>query len=148
MVGGVIPFLMKAKLSASLAFLYAFTAVLAAETAPAMKPALAKGMEGTVIRQLIGQPDEIRDLKSPEVKAEKWIYRRKVTEGTYQTANMQTTIPAMVWGGDSGMKLGEAIVPDYRLKFYRVYQVTALLMVEGKLEHGRQWTEREESFAN
>ena len=148
MVGGVIPLIMKAKLSASFAFLFAFTAVLAAETTAAAKPVLAKGMEGTAIRQLIGQPDEIRGLNSPDVKAEKWIYRRKVTEGTYQTANMQTTIPAMVWGSERGMKQGEAIVPDYRLKFYRVYQVTALLIVDGKLEHGRQWTEREETFAN
>ena len=139
---------MKAKLSASLAFLLAFTAAVAAEKTTAGQPVLEKGMPGTAIRQLVGKPDEIRDLNSPDVKAEKWIYRRKLTEGTYQTANMQTTIPAMVWGGDSGMKQGEAIVPDYRLKFYRVYQVTALLMVDGKLERGRQWTEREESFAN
>lgn len=139
---------MKAKIPATLAFLLAASGALAAGQPAATQPVLEKGMEGAAIRQLVGQPTEIQALPASEVKAEKWIYRRKLTEGTYQTANTQAYLPAMVGFNAGGMVVGKTLVPDYRLKFVKVYQVTALLLVDGKLERGRQWTEREESFAN
>jgi hypothetical protein len=139
---------MKAKISASFAFLFACAAAFAAGQSSPTQPVLMKGMEGTAIQQLVGQPTEIQQLNSSDVKAEKWIYRRKLTEGTYQTANTQAYIPALVGVQSSGVVVGQALVPDYRLKFVKVYQVTALLIVDGKLERGRQWTEREESFAD
>jgi hypothetical protein len=148
MVAGVKPDTMKAKILASTAFLFACAAALAADKPAATQPILEKGMPGTAIQQLVGQPTEIQNLKSSDVKAEKWIYRRKLTEGTYQTANTEAYIPAMVGVQSTGMIVGKALVPDYRLKFVKVYQVTALLIVDGKLERGRQWTEREESFAD
>src|SRR5690349_13898361 len=134
---------MKAKLTASFVFLLACASALAANQPSA--PVLEKGMEADAIRQLVGQPSEIDPVKSTEVKAEKWIYRRKVTQGTYQTANTEARIPALVGTSAGGLIVGETIVPEYRLKFVKVYQVTALLMINGKLERGRQWTEREES---
>jgi hypothetical protein len=44
--------------------------------------------------------------------------------------------------------LGQVVVPEYRLKYVVGYQVTALLMIDGRLQLGRQWYEREEKFAD
>ncbi len=139
---------MKAKILASLAFFTASVAALAADHSGAAQPVLEKGMDGSAIQQLVGQPAEIQPIGGSDVKAEKWIYRRKVNEGTYQTANTQAYIPALVGVQASGDVIGKALVPEYRLKYVKVYQVTALLIIDGKLERGRQWTEREESFAD
>ncbi len=112
------------------------------------KPVLEKGMPAAMIIQLVGQPDEISPLKSGEGKAETWIYRRKVGQTVHQTANTETTIPALTGFTASGPTIGSAIVPDYRLKYVCAYQVTALLMVDGRLQLGRQWFARDEQFAN
>ncbi len=134
---------MKAKIPALFAFLFAAAGAIAAG-----QPVLEKGMEGAAIKKIAGQPAEIQEMKADGVKAEKWIYRRILNEGTIQTANTQAYVPAMVGFDSGGMKTGKTLVPEYRLKYVKVYQVTALLMVDGKLERGRQWTEREESFAD
>jgi hypothetical protein len=112
------------------------------------KPVLDKGMESALIAQLVGEPDEINPMKSDAGKAETWIYRRKVSQTIQQTANTQAYIPAMVGFDSGGMIIGQALVPQYRLKYIRAYQVTALLMVDGKLHLGRQWTEEDEQFAD
>lgn len=147
MLAGVVPVIMKAKI-ASLAFLLSCVGAFAAAASAACQPILEKGMAGAAIKQLVGAPVEIQDLKAGEVKAEKWIYRCILNEGTIQTANTQAYVPAMVGFDSGGMKMGKTLVPEYRLKYVKVYQVTALLMINGKLERGRQWTEREESFAD
>ncbi len=112
------------------------------------KPVLEKGMPAAMIIQLVGKPDEISPLKSSEGQAETWIYRRKIGQTVHQTANTQKTIPAMTGFTASGPTIGQAIVPDYRLKYVRAYQVTALLMLDGRLQLGRQWVSRDEQFAD
>lgn len=112
------------------------------------KPVLAKGMNAWMIVELVGQPDEITPLKSDAGKAETWIYRRMLGQTIHQTANTQAYIPAMVGFNAGGMVIGKAIVPEYRLKYVRAYQVTALLMVDDKLQLGRQWAARDEVFAD
>lgn len=112
------------------------------------KPVIEKGMNADMIVQLIGRPDEVSPLKADAGKAETWIYRRKVGQTVHQTANTQAFIPAMTGFTAGGMTLGKALVPDYRLKHVEAYQVTALLMVDGKLQLARQWFARDEQFAN
>jgi hypothetical protein len=112
------------------------------------KPVLDKGMDATTIIQLVGQPDEVTPLKSGAAKAETWIYRRKTAQTILQTANTQAFIPAMVGFDGGGMVIGRAVVPQYRLKYIRDYQVTALLLVDGKLQLGRQWATQDEQFAD
>jgi hypothetical protein len=125
------------------------TLVFAANTDTAKtKPILEKGMEGPAIIQAYGKPSEIQPMKNPDTNAEKWIYRRKVAQTVLQTANTQTTIPAFVGFNASGPVIDQIAVPDYRLKYIEAYQVTALLMIDGKLQLGRQWIEEEEKFAN
>ncbi len=133
------------------AFMFITAAVLASAAAvqPAKaKPVLDKGMEAATIIQLVGQPNEITPIKSGDSKAETWLYRRKVGQTVFQTANTEALIPAMVGFDSGGMIIGRALVPDYRLKYAAAYQVTALLMVDGKLQLGRQWIQKTEEFAN
>ena len=140
---------MKTPFLALLVFVATAVGVSAAATQPAKaKPVLDKGMEAATIIQLVGQPDEINPLKSHDLKAETWIYRRKVSQTIQQTANTQAYIPAMVGFDSGGVIIGKALVPEYRLKYIRAYQVTALLMVDGKLQVGRQWIDQDEQFAD
>jgi hypothetical protein len=131
-----------------LAVIIALAALVTSTTFAKEKPVLEKGMPAEVILQLVGKPDEISPLKSGESQAETWIYRRKIGQTVHQTANTQKTIPAMTGFTASGPTIGQAIVPDYRLKYVRAYQVTALLMVDGRLQLGRQWVARDEQFAD
>jgi len=136
-------------LAALLVLIAAPIYVSAANTVPAKaKSVLDKGMEAAAIIRLIGRPQEISPIKAEGVSAETWTYRRKVDDLIYQTANTEAYIPAMVGFQSSGLIIGRAIVPDYRLKHAALYQMTALLIVDGKLERGRQWSERTEEFAN
>jgi hypothetical protein len=140
---------MKTPFLALFVFVAAVVGVSAAAPQPAKaKPVLDKGMDAATIIQLVGKPDEITPLKSENSRAETWIYRRKTGQTIQQTANTQTFIPAMVGFDAGGMVLGKALVPEYRLKYIRDYQVTALLMVDGKLQLGRQWAAQDEQFAD
>ena len=132
-----------------LTFVAAQTLVFAAKSETTKtKPVLEKGMDGPTIIQCYGKPNEIQPIKNSDTSAEKWIYRRKVAQTVLQTANTQTSIPAFVGFNASGPVIDQIAVPDYRLKYIEAYQVTALLMIDGKLHVGRQWVEQEEKFAN
>jgi len=140
---------MKTTLLALLVFVASAVGVCAATEQPAKsKPVLDKGMDAATILQLAGKPDEVRPIKSNETKAETWIYRRKLGQTVFQTANTQAYIPAMVGFNAGGPVIGQALVPDYRLKYARAYQMTALLMVDGKLHLAKQWVTQEEEFAD
>ena len=112
------------------------------------KPILEKGMAAESIIMLVGKPDEVTAKPSADVKAEQWTYRRIIKSTVIQTANTERRIPAFTGYTAAGPIIGEAIEPDYRLKYARLYQITSLLMIDGKLFLGRQWQERREEFAN
>ncbi len=131
-----------------LALLPALLVLLAGFASAKEKPVLEKGMPAAMIIQLVGKPHEISPIKSGETNAETWIYRRKIGQTVHQTANTQKTIPALTGFTANGPTIGQAIVPDYRLKYVCAYQITALLMVDGRLELGRQWVSRDEQFAD
>jgi hypothetical protein len=149
-LSGVKPGIMKTRcLACFILFVAAAVGVWAAPAKAAQaKPVLDKGMESALIVRLVGEPDEISPLKADEGKAETWIYRRKIGQTIHQTANTQAYIPAMVGFDAGGVIIGQALVPQYRLKYVRAYQVTALLMVDGKLQLGRQWVTQDEQFAD
>jgi hypothetical protein len=131
-----------------LPLLVAVFALIAGFASAKEKPVLEKGMPAAQIVQLVGEPDEISPLKGNEGQAETWIYRRKIGQTVHQTANTETSLPAMTGFTANGPTIGRVIVPDYRLKYVRAYQVTALLMVDGRLQLGRQWFTRDEQFAD
>jgi hypothetical protein len=112
------------------------------------QPVLEKGMSADAILKIYGKPDDVTPLKSTDVKAEKWTYRRILKESVIQTADTQRTVNTFGGFGEGGTKMVDAIEPDYRLKYVKIYQVTSLLMVDGKLTLGKQWVERNEAYAD
>lgn len=111
------------------------------------KKSIQKNMTGEEITQFLGKPAEIKSMEAPEpgTKFEQWIYRRKLRESTVQVAASQTMVPTFSgFGGSSSMT--QTPVIEYRNKRIVVYQVTALLMVNDRLEIAKQWNEEEEKL--
>ncbi|WP_069960552.1 hypothetical protein [Lacunisphaera limnophila] len=124
------------------------------EPAPApgakKKRMLEKGMEADTVELLYGKPAEIKPMETPDAttKAEQWIYRRKVSEKTIQTADTQSTIPTFGRADAGGVSIVDVPIVTYRLKHLTTYQVTALLMVNGRLEVAKQWQEVDSAYVN
>lgn len=121
----------------------------AKDTATKAKPVLKKGMEADLILKNFGQPYEIKPMETPDkdTKVERWIYRRKVKETTIQTASGQTMVPTYSgFGGSGAPTITEVAVPEFRPKLVIIYQVTELLMINGKLELAKQWMGQEEKY--
>jgi hypothetical protein len=113
------------------------------------QPVLEKGMSEEAILKIYGKPDDITPLKSADLKAEKWTYRRILKQGVIQTADTQRAVNTFGgFGTVGGAMMVDAVEPDYRLKYVKIYQVTSLLMVGGKLTLGKQWVERNEAYAD
>jgi hypothetical protein len=113
------------------------------------KPAIARGMSGATIRQLIGAPLEIRKIEADGASGESWIYRRKVGTEVTQEAVFLDEVYAFVgpgYGNKDNIDLVK--VPVQRLKHTTVTQVTALLMIEDTLTVARQWLESDVSYDN
>lgn len=108
-------------------------------------PVLEKGMTAEQIERIAGKPAEIRPLKAPEGKAESWIYRRVVDRQTRQIA--ATVRDVSTFNGEA-VGLGSAPELEFRLEHTTVYQVTALLMFDGKLVLAKQWREKDVRYDN
>jgi hypothetical protein len=114
---------------------------------PAKKKQIEKGMTTGEILAIAGKPAEIKPMEAPDpsTKVEQWIYRRKLKENSVPVATGQHTVQTfggMAVGG--GVNIVETPVIDYSQKIVTVYQVTALLMVNGKLEIAKQWAEQDD----
>lgn len=112
----------------------------------AKKKVVEKGMNSVEITELYGKPKEIKPMESPDpqAKVEQWIYRRKIKETTVQVATGSRMV--QTYSGFSGTGNNITEVPEviYSPKVVIIYQVTALLMVNDKLEIAKQWNEQEE----
>lgn len=116
---------------------------------PKAKPGLRMGMDRDAVISICGKPTEIQPFGLAEAKAEKWIYRIKTNETTTQVPSGVSKIPAYIGNSGSGSPMiADAAITEYRLKHIVIYQVAALLMVDGKLVTSKLWSEREESFAD
>ena len=111
------------------------------------KPALDKGMTGEEIVALIGKPAEVKPMTVGDGKAEVWTYRRLVRTDVRQVATQMESVPIEAGVSREG-KMYETSVqqPVYKLEHIQVYQVTALLMFEGKLVRAKQWQEKTSTF--
>jgi len=115
------------------------------------KRALEKGMPAEEVIRLIGKPAEIKPMETTEGKAETWIYRRELGHQTRQVVTGMRQVPTYVGPGmgdgadaQSGMSMrGE---PIYQMETTTTYQVTSLLMFDGKLELARQTSERTRNY--
>jgi hypothetical protein len=137
-------------------FSIAFTASVAAVdsggamgAAQSSKPALTKGMSAATVRQLIGDPIEVRKIETDGASGETWIYHRDLGTEVTQEAVLIEQVPAYVgpgYGDKNNTDLVDA--PAQRLKRTTRTQVTALLMVEDTLVFARQWVERAVAYDN
>ena len=114
---------------------------------PAKKRPIEKGMTAEELLATAGKPAEIKPMTAPDpaTKVEQWIYRRKLRENSVPVATGQHTV--QTFGGmgvGGGTNIVETPVIDYSQKIVTIYQVTALLMVNGKLEIAKQWAEQED----
>ncbi len=110
------------------------------------KKMIEKGMNGDEIIQLFGKPKEIKSMESPDpaLKVEQWLYRRKVKDVTTQVAVGTRMVPTYSGFNGSGNNMTEVAETEYRPQVITIFQVTALLLVNGKLETAKQWNEQEE----
>jgi len=112
------------------------------------KPAIQKGMTAETVLGLIGKPREIRPVEAEGARGESWIYRRVAKRVINQVAPTTQKVPT--WGGPGvNTKNGEIVdvdVPFMRNERVTIYQITALLFVDGKLVASKQWYERESLF--
>lgn len=107
---------------------------------------LEKGMTAEGIIALIGKPAEVRAMDVPEGKAEVWTYRRLLNEQVRQNAASVTMVPAFKGMNGDGPIIGDTPELNYHLEHVRDYQVTSLLMFDGKLVVGRQRIQREHTI--
>lgn len=141
------------------AIVAALTSTASAETAaPApAKPAatklvLEKGTAADDILKAYGTPYKVVPLETAEktLKAETWIYRRKVSETVTQehlSDNVEVyTFTTNVTNGNGSAQPVKISTPVLKSKRVTTYQVTSLLIIAGHLEIARVRQEREESY--
>lgn len=117
----------------------------ATSQAPA-KRAISKGMTAEQVLQLVGKPTEVKPMASPAGKAEVWIYRRVADKWTQQTAATTETVMMYAGLGLDNDGIRPVTVPSMRMERIKIYQVTSLLMFEGKLVEAKQRFEKERTI--
>jgi hypothetical protein len=117
-------------------------------SAKSPKPSVRKGMTADEVVAVIGKPKEIKPVVTEVGTGESWIYRRVAKRVTNQVAPTVEKVP--MWGGPGvNVANGEVIdvnVPFQRLERITIYQMTALLFVDGKVTASKQWIEQERNF--
>lgn len=112
------------------------------------KPALEKGMSAEAIIKLIGKPAEVKPIPVPEGetgKAETWIYRRDLGTRSIHVPIGTREVPAFAGiGVPESRQVSREII--YGMKTVRIYQVTSLLMFDGKLVVASQTQEKTENY--
>lgn len=128
-----------------------------AGAAEAAKPAakklvLAKGVPAEAIIEAYGQPVKILPVETPDptIKAERWLYRRKTGEHVSQEImSERTEVYNLTRTGASGADAADIIkvsTPIMGNKRITTYQITSLLIVNGRLELATQSTADEETL--
>jgi hypothetical protein len=111
------------------------------------KKALEKGMSAEDVIAMIGKPDRVEPMKTEQGKAEIWTYRRKtdlmVTQVPTHTVDI-TTFNGRAYDGAGTVQTPQLA---YGTETTTTYQVTSLLMFDGKLVVAKQWREREKTLS-
>ena len=117
------------------------------KASPTSGKMLDKGMTAEEIVGLIGKPSTVTTLKGTELKAEKWTYRHLLEQRTVQEPTSVVNAPSFNGASGSGNNgLGSRPEMQYTMKYIAIYQVTALLMIDGRLELARQWKEEQVTY--
>jgi hypothetical protein len=103
---------------------------------PRAGTSLTKGMTAGEVRELWGDPQEIRPLKAESETADVWVYERMETENLGQFESGMVEVPYMdPVTGETRMTQE----PRYETKFGEVKFTTELLIFEGKLIEWKQY---------
>ena len=113
---------------------------------PAGWPVLKKGMPAADVLRLIGKPDSVQPMETKEGKAEVWVYRRLAKTVRQQSATGTASIPAFTGMGVGNDATGMTNMLTYKMEEISIYQVSSLLMFDGKLAAASQKVERESRF--
>lgn len=108
----------------------------AAKAKPKKQP-LAKGMTSEEVIANIGKPKEVRPMTTEAGEAEVWTYLRLVDKQSKKVASVVQEAA----GGSMGMGMGGAengIRTIYRTEHTSNFEITELLMLEGKLVMAKQ----------
>ncbi len=120
----------------------------ATDRAKSAKPSVRQGMTADEVVALIGKPMEIKPIVTDAGTGESWIYRRVAKRLMNAVAPTVEKVP--MWGGPGvNAANGEIIdvdVPFQRLERVTIYQMTALLLIDGKVTASKQWFEQERLF--
>lgn len=118
------------------------------EEAKLDRPSVSLGMSPEDVAKIIGRPEKSEAVTTPAGNGEEWIYRRLAKEWTQQTAATSQMMPAFVGLGMPNGGLGEVAVAVNHIERVKLYQVSSLLFIEGKLAAAKQWTEKESRIEN
>lgn len=126
-----------------------------ASAAPAVGPAgkgslpvLKVGATAEEIVRLVGKPLEVAPMQTPEGKAETWTYRRLVDEESSEVAEPSRAAPVIEPAHgivSAGVQMSET---EFHTVYVKTYQVTSLLMFNGKLAASKQRLEKVEKLTN
>jgi outer membrane protein assembly factor BamE (lipoprotein component of BamABCDE complex) len=109
-------------------------------------PVLKVGATADEIIRLVGKPLQIAAMPSPNGKAETWTYRRILDQQTTQVAEASRG-PAVIEPAHGIVSAGtEMAETEYHTVYVTTYQVTSLLMFNGKLAASKQRIEKTQSL--
>ena len=112
------------------------------------RPVIHLGMTPDEVLKMIGHPDDTESIKTPAGEGERWTYKRLEKEYTDESAATVDTVPAFVGEAMPNQGMGDAQVPHYHLRHVKVYQVSTLLFVGGKLVAATQRPVKESQIEN
>jgi hypothetical protein len=111
-------------------------------------PVLKVGSTTDEIIAQVGKPLEVAPMKTASGTAESWIYRRVLDQQTKQVA--EASRGAAVVEPAHGIVSAGVEMPEteYHTEYVTTYQITELLIFNGKLAASKQHVETRESINN
>ncbi|HWA85007.1 MAG TPA: hypothetical protein VG710_02195 [Opitutus sp.] len=116
--------------------------------AVAARPVIHLGLSPEEVMKIIGHPDNVEAIKTPAGKGERWTYKRLEKEWTDQIAATVDVVPAFVGEVMPNQGIGDVEVPHNHLEHVKLYQVSTLVFVGGKLVAVTQQPKKESQIEN
>ena len=111
--------------------------------APDPFAALQPGMTAEEVRSLVGEPKEIKPLKTASLKSEVWLYDRKIADltRTADVGNVEVPVVNPFTGVASTTK---DTIMNLREENITVYEAVEVLMIDGHFAalKRKQWSDR------
>ena len=108
---------------------------------------LQKGMTAEAAKAIMGEPNEIKPMKTPAGKAEIWIYRRRVQGSVQQIMVGMKSTPIMTTNSNGQMVATQTIdEPILRQQTEIIDETINLLMFDGKYTEQNRTVQRHMEF--